>query len=409
MEVHTDGLENCVLKLKETIWGLEDTIEYLNKCKIPADDEYKEQFERNLKTISIYSEQTKGKIEQYKTDLENRIEKFKKAEARIQQISGQIDNEENINTATGSVTSAQSTRTNNFSEENVYTNDSKINAEEPSKIEDQNKDVIQPEDGKVNAEEPSNVENIQEDENIEVDVSVPEAQIEAVIDILYDEEVEPSNEEIQAIIEAIREINDTDILEGIDEDRANAIRAKIIQDALDGKIDLTEITPEELQSYIESQPSIKIEFEIDEAIDSFDNLIEEGIFTEEEINAIIENNIEFYDSEEAFIEAYNSIVGEQGDISQVEFFYDPTTGKIHALNTVDSVVITNAIITILGDDTIFFDETTGQVTHYTDVETIENVDINVPDSQIDNPKNITDVNIDGDNKKIEVSDNKNNT
>ena len=360
LTVNTEDLEDCVQKLKETVTGLNYIEDYLEKVKFPSDSEKYETFSRNLKVISIYTQDRIDEINQFKTSIEKIIEDFINAEKNVPPPGG--------GSGGGNVITPTNTE---------------IISDEPEKSEiSDTKQDIKPEESEI------------------------ATQVEAIISILYGEDVELSDEEKQAIIEAVKAINDTKFLDGLSEERANAIRAKVIKDALDGKIELTGITAEELQAYIESQPSINIELEIDKAIKNFDSLIEEGIFTEEEINAIIEKNIKFYDSEEAFIEAYIEAGGTQTDISQVESFYDPETQTVHIRDTADSVVITNSIITILGEE-LFIDEETGEVSYYNpDQVEIGESDtvIEMPDDTIDNPGNMTDVEIGESNTTIDMSE-----
>ena len=235
---------------------------------------------------------------------------------------------------------------------------------------------------------------------------VPDAQIEEVIKILYDDEINITDEERERIIEAIENINTTGILEGIDEDIANRIRAEIVEDYLNGEIELDGITIEELQEYIENHPEIQVGFEINEAIQNFESLIEAGILTTEDIKVVIENNVEIHDSEESFIEADVEAGGLQEDISEIESFYDPETQTVHIRDTADSVIITNSIITILGEE-IFIDEETGEVSYY-DPDHVEigesDTTIEMPDGTVDESGNMTDVEIDEDNTTIEVPD-----
>ena len=226
------------------------------------------------------------------------------------------------------------------------------------------------------------------------------------IDSLPAIKVGATDEERERIIEAIENINTTGILEGIDEDIANRIRAEIVEDYLNGEIELDGITIEELQEYIENHPEIQVGFEINEAIQNFESLIEAGILTTEDIKVVIENNVEIHDSEESFIEAYVEAGGLQEDISEIESFYDPETQTVHIRDTADSVIITNSIITILGEE-IFIDEETGEVSYY-DPDHVEigesDTTIEMPDGTVDESGNMTDVEIDEDNTTIEVPD-----
>ena len=213
-----------------------------------------------------------------------------------------------------------------------------------------------------------------------------------------------NDEEKERIVQAIANINETEILEGLDKDIANRIRAEIIKDYLDGELELTDITKEQLQEYIESHPNIQIGFEIQEAITNFESLIEGEIVTEEEIKAVIENHIEIHD-EEAFIEAYTQAGGEEANISEIDSFYDPETEKIHIRDTADSTVITNSIMTILGEEitTPGGSEEIPGGNATEDVEIGESdTTIEMPGEQINNQENMTDVELDQDPGIVDV-------
>ena len=247
---------------------------------------------------------------------------------------------------------------------------------------------------------PTDVEIPDEDQDIGLEEIVPDTQVEAVIDLIYDENPNLTDEEKERIVEAIANINETEILEGLDEDVANRIRAEIVDDYLDGELELDSITTEQLQEYIESHPDIQIGFEINEAISNFESLIEAGVVTEEEIKAIIENNIVIHD-ENAFIEEYIEAGGTETDVSDIESFYDPETQTVHVRDTSDSVVITNSIITILGLDITMDGEITGDsVAEDVQIGEIDTT-IEMPEETIDGSENMTDVELDEDTTTIQ--------
>lgn len=248
---------------------------------------------------------------------------------------------------------------------------------ENNNVGDLEQDAIELEDDEgVQTETPTDVEDLDKEEvDVELEGNVPDTQVQAVIELIYGEDMNLTEEQNQRIVEAIAEINKTEILEGLEENIANKIRAEIVQNYLDGELDLIGITKEDLQEYIDSQPSIKIQFELNKAIQSFESLIESGLITEEQLQTIIEENVEICDSEEAFQEAYINAGGTQTDISEIESFYDPIEKKVYIRNTVESTTITYSIITILGD-IAFYDEETGQVSYYTDAPDL-NTDVNV--------------------------------
>lgn len=230
----------------------------------------------------------------------------------------------------------------------------------------------------------TDVDNIDKEENPNLNDEISEVQITEVIALIYGTEISISDEEKEIVIEAIRNINETELLEGIDIDIANRIIAKIIKDYLDEKLELEGITKEELQEYIESQPSIKVEFEIDKALKSFESLIESEVLTEEQIKTIIDEKINIYSTDEEFMEAYINSGGTETDISNIESFFDTKTNEIHIRDTVDSKVIINSIICIIGED-LLLDEEIGQVFDPSNTEG-ENTKVDVElneDSKID--------------------------
>ena len=231
----------------------------------------------------------------------------------------------------------------------------------------------------------TDVDNIdKEEEDPNLNDEVPKVQITEVIALIYGTEISISEEERKIIIEAIKNINETELLEEIDVDIANRIIAKIIKEYIDKKLELEGITKEELQEYIESQPSIKIEFEIDKALKSFESLIESEILTEEQIKTIIDEKINIYSTDEEFMEAYINAGGTETDITNIESFFDTETNEVHIRDTVDSKVIINSIICIIGEE-LLLDEEIGQVLNPSNTdEEHTKVDVEVDeDSKID--------------------------
>lgn len=238
--------------------------------------------------------------------------------------------------------------------------------------------------GESQESDSTDVDNIDKEENPNLNDEILEVQITEVIALIYGTEISISDEEKEIVIEAIRNINETELLEGIDIDIANRIIAKIIKDYLDEKLELEGITKEELQEYIESKPSIKVEFEIDKALKSFESLIESEVLTEEQIKTIIDEKINIYSTDEEFMEAYINSGGTETDISNIESFFDTKTNEIHIRDTVDSKVIINSIICIIGED-LLLDEEIGQVFDPSNTEG-ENTKVDVElneDSKID--------------------------
>lgn len=366
LSVNTTRLQdNVITKLEECQKRLEDAYDELNSIKIPNDPDafdglvagnFSNSKTKMMDRISTHINTVKNDI----INVQTMINDYNKIEQKNVQISTSITG--------GAVLNIQ-------------------NETDTKEIKD--------------------VEISDENQNITMEEIVPDTQIEQVIDLIYDGNPNLTDEEKERIVKAITDINKTKILEGLDEDIANRIRAEIIKDYLDGELELEEITKEQLQEYIESHPDIQIGFEINEAIENFESLIEAGVITEEEIKAILENNVEIHHTEEEFVEAYIEAGGTETEVTEVESFYDPETQTVHIRDTVDSVVITNSIITILGED-LFIDEETGEVStnNPNQVEIGESdVTIEMSNDTEDISANITDVEIDENNTTIEMPNN----
>lgn len=379
VHINTELLQQeCVKKLEECMWGLEDCEEAIEKCAFPPDGAYKATFTISKSLIIQAIETLFIQIKKDIADINVVIDKFNNAEKRNKQIGGGGGGS-NIPTFDIKEKEIDSTITD-------------------VKDIDENIDV-QLEENEIPTEKPTDVEIPTEDQDIGLEEIVPDTQVEAVIALIYDENPNLTDEEKERIVEAIANINETEILEGLDEDVANRIRAEIIKDYLDGELELDGITADQLQKYIESHPDIQIGFEINEAIENFESLIEGGVVTEEEIKAIIENDIKIHD-ENAFIEEYIEAGGIETDVSDIESFYDSETQTVHVRDTSDSVVITNSIITILGLDITMDGEITGDSVAE-DVQIGESdTTIEMPEETIDGSGNMTDVELDEDTTTI---------
>lgn len=347
----SDLLNNCNNSLKK----IEDILQ--DAKKIEVDDSQNININGDIAVTQDSIDSMMSKIRKIMAWIKNKAEAWENAERQNISAGSGISSGASVGAMGGSVSS-------------VATNTSSSSATSPSNLEN-----------KVQTQTPTDTEDLNKDINPKLDENVPDTQVEAIIELLYGENPTLTDDERQSIAEAIGQINKTGILEGLDEDTANKITSLIVKDALEGKLDLTNITAESLQEYIESQPSININLELNESIQNFDELIKEGQLTEEQVNSVINNQIQIYDTDASFIEAYKNAGGTSTDISKVEAFYDTTTQTIHMRNTVDSTVITNSIILAL-DEPLFFDEITGKVIYSqtaTDLDfggTIEVIDKN---------------------------------
>lgn len=218
--------------------------------------------------------------------------------------------------------------------------------------------TIKPDEEDIESKPPTDAE-IEDPEQGENLGDIPSTQVEAVIALIFGENITIPDSVKKIVTNAIAEINKTEILEGLDEEYSNKIRSEIIQDYLDGKLELEGITAENIQEYINSEPSIKILLETATALKSFDKLIADGVITEEQIKTSIEENL-VIQSDEEFVKMYVENGGLESEAENVNSFYNPETGKMYVRNTVDSKVITSSIVTIMGDIMIY-DEETGEV------------------------------------------------
>lgn len=218
--------------------------------------------------------------------------------------------------------------------------------------------TIKPDEEDIESKPPTDAE-IEDPEQGENLGDVPSTQVESVIALIFGENITIPDSVKKIITNAIAEINKTEILEGLDEEYSNKIRSEIIQDYLDGKLEVEGITTEKIQEYINSEPSIKILLETATALKSFDKLIEDGVITEEQIKTSIEENL-VIQSDEEFVKMYVENGGLESEANNVNSFYNPETGKMYIRDTVDSKVITSSIVTIMGDIMIY-DEETGEV------------------------------------------------
>ena len=210
---------------------------------------------------------------------------------------------------------------------------------------------------------------------------VPDTQVEEVIVLIFGKDIDIPDSVKEIVTKAILEINKTEILDGLDEKYANEIRSEIIEDYLEGKLELEGITSEQIQEYINSEPSIKILLETAKALKSFGTLIESGVITKEQIKTIIEENL-VIQSDEEFERMYIENGGVEAETKNVKSFYNPETGKMYVRDTVDSKVITISIITIMGDIMIY-DEETGEVLYNNTQGNLDKEpDVNIPDQNI---------------------------
>ena len=188
------------------------------------------------------------------------------------------------------------------------------------------------------------------------------SDVQTVIEMIYGKDAQLTDEEKETVVNAVENIDKTGMLNGLDEETANQIRAQIIKDGMENKYDLNNITNETLQQYIESQPDLNVQFELKEAKDNFNTLIDNGTITQDQIDTV-SAKVQIYDTDEDFMQAYQNAGGTETDVSKVQAFYDEKTQQMHIRNTADSKAITETMIEAVGEPKLFYDEITNQVAY----------------------------------------------
>ena len=360
VSIDSEEMQESIQKLKECLDGIDYALEKLDSCHFPSDQTYKSKFNDMKTSIKQNLTTLANAIENTKTDVEDIKEGFEEAERRNYDVAHQISTSVTVSPIVGS-TYGNSTNTTVSSADTSTGIDSNGTQTNTSDVGDLDQDSIGLDDTGVETNPPTDTEINDGEQNIDIEENVPKTQVEAVIELIYGEDTTIPDDTKERIAEAIAEINKTEILDGLDEDIANQIRSEIVQDYLDGELELEGIEAEDLQEYIDSQPSIKIQLEMNEALASFDSLIESGVLTKEQIKSVIEENIEIHDDQE-FEKLYIENGGIETEVSNIESFYDPETQKVHIRNTVESQTITASIVTVL-DDVLFYNEETGEVSY----------------------------------------------
>ena len=216
---------------------------------------------------------------------------------------------------------------------------------------------------KVIPDEPTETAGIIGDAiRIEMEPEETNTEVETIIDMIYGNDAELTEEEKQTITNAVENIDKTEILNNLNEETANQIKSQIIKAGMDNQYDLTNITAESLQQYIAGQPSLNVQFELNEATQGFSNLINEGSLTQEQLDAVVQK-IQIYETDEEFLQAYQNAGGTESDITNVQVFYDEKTGQINMRNTADASTIADTMIYALDKDNLFYDEITQQVSY----------------------------------------------
>ena len=360
VHVNSEEMEASIGKIEEALWGLDDTKVNLNGCTFPPDGSFKEGFVMRRENVKTLVDSIITNLRNIQADIRNIKESFENAESRNNSIAGSIGGAGVTGITGGSVSS-------NYGKATVATPDTS------NSLGDTN---IKPED-------PSKVEVDDSDKTTNISGEVTESEVTKVIELIYGEDPEIPQDTKERIANAIANINRTEILDGLDEDIANQAKAEIVKDVLDGELEIEGITAEQLQEYIDGEPSIKIHLEMNDALTNFDGVIADGTVTEDQIKSIMNEKIVISDSEE-FTNLYIENGGTEAEIADVEFFTDEATQKIYIRDTADSITITKIIVSEL-DENLFFDEITGNVIQVQNIENIENdVNIEMPGNDINN-------------------------
>lgn len=337
VSVKTDGLYECVDEIQKSRKEIIEIMKIMKKCRMPFD-----KYNSNSDMLKSMTFDIINYLVLIENMLENNAVYIKK---KAQDFERAEQNNEASATSLGATIQAINA---NFAGTSTSTNQAQTGEGSTIKPDEEDIESKPPTDAEI--EDPEQGENLGD---------VPSTQVESVIALIFGENITIPDSVKKIVTNAIAEINKTEILEGLDEEYSNKIRSEIIQDYLDGKLEVEGITTEKIQEYINSEPSIKILLETATALKSFDKLIADGVITGEQIKTSIEENL-VIQSDEEFVKMYVENGGLESEANNVNSFYNPETGKMYIRDTVDSKVITSSIVTIMGDIMIY-DEETGEV------------------------------------------------
>ena len=341
----------------------------MKKCKIP-NDKYNSNIDvlKGLqKGIINYLDLIQNKLENNAKNIEKKAQDFERAEQ---------SNEVSVASLGATIQAI------NASYGGTTTSTNQVQTGEGTTISPDN-------EANIESRPPTDAEIENQDNQTELEEKVPNTQVEAVIALIFGKDINIPDSVKKIVTQAIAEINKTKILNGLDEEYANKIRSEIIQDYLDGKLELEGITAEKIQKYINSEASIKILLETATALKSFDKLISDGVITGEQIKTSIEENL-VIQSDEEFVKMYVKNGGVESEAKNVKSFYNPETGKMYIRDTVDSKVITSSIVTIMGDIMIYDEETGKVIYNNTQGNLDKDPNVNISDPNINTSTTPTD-------------------
>ena len=179
------------------------------------------------------------------------------------------------------------------------------------------------------------------------------AQIDAAKDVLFPGGKNANlSDKVQTKLETgIDAINETGLLDNMDEARANMIRNQIMEDYFSNHIDLNNISKGELERSIQRYGEMYDKLKA--AKNSFTDLINRGYIKEEDLDDIIENHILFKSDEE--IDAMWKALGGDDGLPVNAFYYD---GNVYLRESNNITTITHEINHALGKF-YFYDKYTG--------------------------------------------------
>ena len=397
VHINTDNLSDTVIPfLKQCKQKLKDSktnIKSADKVEIilPGLDanDITDLLDRNdtvLDDIEQHINNNLTEIKELLTWIKNKIDSFETAESNARDVSSSIAGSASVAGISGSTSSGTSRASAGSSSgsssissgsKSKKSTSTKVEAKigkvkeakqissKASKLEEGiGNNITDPEEmQKVIPDEPTTSAGIIGDAiNIKNEPEETNSEVQTIIEMIYGKNAELTDEEKQIVLNAVENIDKTGMLNELDEETANQIKAQIIRDGMENKYDLNNITNETLQEYIASQPDLNVQFELKEAEENFNTLINNGTLTQEQVDTVA-GRVQIYDTDEEFMQAYQNAGGTETDVSNVQAFYDSETNQMHIRNTADSKAITETMIEALGEENLFYNDITNEVAY----------------------------------------------
>lgn len=397
VHINTDNLSDTVIPfLKQCKQKLKDSktnIKSADKVEIilPGLDanDITDLLDRNDTVLDDIEEHINNNLTEIKellTWIKNKIDSFETAESNARDVSSSIAGSASVAGISGSTSSGTSRASAGSSSgsssissgsKSKKSTSTKVEAKigkvkeakqissKASKLEEGiGNNITDPEEmQKVIPDEPTTSAGIIGDAiNIKNEPEETNSEVQTIIEMIYGKNAELTDEEKQIVLNAVENIDKTGMLNELDEETANQIKAQIIRDGMENKYDLNNITNETLQEYIASQPDLNVQFELKEAEENFNTLINNGTLTQEQVDTVA-GRVQIYDTDEEFMQAYQNAGGTETDVSNVQAFYDSETNQMHIRNTADSKAITETMIEALGEENLFYNDITNEVAY----------------------------------------------